>query len=537
MGLFDVGSEEGGFYFVSELAPGETLELLLLDGPPTIKKLLDIATQIADAMAAAHAAGITHRDLKPANIMVTPEGRVKILDFGPARQAKPLKTDETISLHQTTPGMIVGAVSYMSPEQARGREVDYRSDQFSFGLILYEMASGKRPFNRPETVQILSAILTEDPPPLDPKLPPPLRWAIERCLAKEPGDRYESTRDLFRDLRYLRDHLAEAMTLSSGVMPAIAAPIAAPAPRASRFPWRVLAAFASGVLLTAAFIAWRSGNGGADQSAYHFTPFSFEPGGQCCSYWAPDGKPVAYSANNGSGVYQFYLRRLDAPTPVELTHENASSIVKGWSGDGRHILYQRMASKPLEIWSLASVGGEPESAYTLAKGGRSVSCSPAANACAILRLGDDQRYGVSISSPPGAPLKKYSPDPFAAKVVYNNPQLRFSPDGKQILLLINGDADREEAWLLSYPAKASHAPQRVLETLPSLSTPQFDWIPDNRHVVLSVERGVGAAQLWMADTHSDERYALTSGTESRVQPEVSPMDRRFSTWDRPPNAM
>ncbi|HEX3878785.1 MAG TPA: serine/threonine-protein kinase, partial [Bryobacteraceae bacterium] len=191
VGVFDIGAADGSFYIVSELVSGETLAALIEQGPVPTKRLLDIASQIADGISAAHAARITHRDLKPANIMIASDGRAKILDFGLARQssAPAASPDATATIHQTSVGMIVGTVNYMSPEQARGREVDYRSDQFSFGLILYEMASGKRAFERPESVQVMSAILTEEPPPLDSKIPAPLRWTIERCLAKEPRDR------------------------------------------------------------------------------------------------------------------------------------------------------------------------------------------------------------------------------------------------------------------------------------------------------------------------------------------------------------
>ena len=181
--------------------------------PCPLKKLLDIAVQIADGMAAAHAARITHRDLKPANIIVTPEGRAKILDFGLAKQAAiaAASPDETMTVQQTEPGMILGTVSYMSPEQARGKPADHRSDQFSFGLILYEMAAGRKAFDKPESVQTMSAILTEDPPPIERDIPAPLRWAIDRCLAKDPADRYESTpRPLPRTPAHPRSRDADA---------------------------------------------------------------------------------------------------------------------------------------------------------------------------------------------------------------------------------------------------------------------------------------------------------------------------------------
>src|SRR3954467_9413735 len=152
VGVHDVGDQDGHFFLVSELVPGETLAALLERGPVPTKKLLDLAVQIADGMAAAHAARITHRDLKPANIIVPPEGRAKILDFGLAKQAAlaVAPPDETLTVQQTEPGMILGTVAYMSPEQARGKPADHRSDQFSFGLILYEMAAGRKAFDSPE---------------------------------------------------------------------------------------------------------------------------------------------------------------------------------------------------------------------------------------------------------------------------------------------------------------------------------------------------------------------------------------------------
>ncbi len=339
VGVFDIGQAEGAFYIVSELVSGETLASLIERGPVPTKRLLDIAAQIADGMAAAHAARITHRDLKPANIMIAEDGRAKILDFGLARQAATpgAGPDATATIHQTSAGMIVGTVNYMSPEQARGKEVDYRSDQFSFGLILYEMATAKRAFERPESVQVMSAILTDEPPPLDAKIPAPLRWAIERCLAKEPRDRYESSRDLFQDLRHLRDHLSEATVTAAAGIPA------APAPRRAR--WKIPAAFAAGLLCALALVVWRAGPAVPDQSTYHFTPFSFESGGQCCAGWSPDGKAVAYSAKRGREPYQLYLRYLDSPTPLQLTHLPDDAVSSGWSADGKHIFFRRFGTK------------------------------------------------------------------------------------------------------------------------------------------------------------------------------------------------
>jgi serine/threonine protein kinase len=191
LNVYDVGTEGDILFIVTELIAGETLNILIQRGPVATRKLLEISVQIADGVAAAHASSIVHRDLKPSNIMISADGRVKILDFGLARQAKAAASvgSETLSFGATKPGMIVGTVNYMSPEQASGKMVDYRSDQFSFGLILYEMASGRKAFEKPESVQTMSAILTEEPPPIERSIPGPLRWIIDRCLAKDPTDR------------------------------------------------------------------------------------------------------------------------------------------------------------------------------------------------------------------------------------------------------------------------------------------------------------------------------------------------------------
>jgi serine/threonine protein kinase len=206
---YDVGAEGGTAFIVSELVEGATLRESIRGGPVPVRKLLDIATQMADGMAAAHATGFLHRDLKPENIMLTSEGRVKILDFGLAKAiARSIGQDEeTVTIGSTSSGAILGTVAYMSPEQASAVSVlDGRSDQFSFGLILYEMAAGKKAFERPTAVEIMTAIIRDEPASLPADLPAPIRWTVERCLSKEPAQRYESTRDLYLELLHMRQH-------------------------------------------------------------------------------------------------------------------------------------------------------------------------------------------------------------------------------------------------------------------------------------------------------------------------------------------
>jgi serine/threonine protein kinase len=212
--IFEIGQANALPYLAMELVDGWTLRHLIDSGDLALKRTLEIATQIVEGLAKAHEAGIVHRDLKPENIMVTRDGFVKILDFGLAKLQDP---NGQAPLSSTNPsltqaGFVIGTPDYMSPEQAAGKYLDFRSDQFAAGLIFYEMLTRRRAFHRDTPVQTLSAIIQEDPEPLDTlhtRVPPPFRWAIERCLAKDPADRFTATRELARQLKQVRDHLAE----------------------------------------------------------------------------------------------------------------------------------------------------------------------------------------------------------------------------------------------------------------------------------------------------------------------------------------
>ncbi|HUP49605.1 MAG TPA: protein kinase [Thermoanaerobaculia bacterium] len=208
--IYDIGRVDTMAYIAMELIEGRDVRSMLAGEPVPLKQALRIAVKVADGLAAAHERGIVHRDLKPENVMVSRDGYVKILDFGLAKLVRPF-TDKDTTLPHTTPGAVFGTVGYMSPEQAAARDVDFRSDQFALGVILYEMVTGRLPFSERTAAETLAAIIRTDPPPVthyNEEVSPDLVRIIDRCLAKDPADRYSSTRDLVRDLREIRDRVS-----------------------------------------------------------------------------------------------------------------------------------------------------------------------------------------------------------------------------------------------------------------------------------------------------------------------------------------
>ena len=224
--IHELGQDGSTHYIAMELIEGKTLRELLTAGMLPIRKAIEIAAQVAEGLAKAHEAGIAHRDLKPENLMVSQDGFIKILDFGLAKvvaASGEMSESDTISGLQTRPGTLLGTLAYMSPEQASGGVLDFRSDQFSFGSVVYEMVTGKRAFRRNTQAETLVAVLREQPEPigaLNPDVPAPLSWAIERCLAKEADKRYVSTRDLAREIAAIRDRFSEKPARQAEARPA-----------------------------------------------------------------------------------------------------------------------------------------------------------------------------------------------------------------------------------------------------------------------------------------------------------------------------
>ena len=321
LAIYDVGTDSRCPFLVTELVDGVTLRYEIDRGRVPIRRLLDIAVQIAEGLAAAHDAGIVHCDLKPENIMITRDGRTKILDFGLAqanagRGAGPQE--------QTDVGMVAGTPSYVSPEQGCGRVVDFRSDQFSFGIVLYEMAAGRHPFRRETGVQTIAAIIEDEPRPLaeaHAATPAPLRWMVERCLAKDPLHRYAATADLARDLSMLRTHLSEAD----------AAPLMSTPRR-----WRRRVGQAALVfLLAAGALVWGFGErlGIGVSRPISYERLTFRPGAVHSARFAPDGETVVYSASWGRNPNELFSTRLGSPESRSLGHGNVSVLAVSSLGE------------------------------------------------------------------------------------------------------------------------------------------------------------------------------------------------------------
>ncbi|MBD3217883.1 MAG: protein kinase [candidate division Zixibacteria bacterium] len=332
--LFDVGHENGTDYLVMEYLEGETLDQRLSKGPLNNAELVDFAVQIADALDKAHKQGLVHRDLKPGNVIITKSG-AKLLDFGLAKLTLESGLSGDIgNITQTTPltgiGTVLGTINYMSPEQLEGNEADNRSDIFSFGALLYEMATGQRPFEGKSQATMIAAILEREPRPISeikPMLPPALNRLVKKCLAKDPDDRWQSARDLCDELRWIQQ---------SGSQAGIPARVATRRRRRFRLGWTIAALMTIATIILGSMILMQPES---EINVRRFRIGNFEHLNNV--NWpkiSPDGRLIAFRASDSLGTLSIWIRPLNSLNAYPLAGtENAERPF--WSPDSKYLAY------------------------------------------------------------------------------------------------------------------------------------------------------------------------------------------------------
>jgi|HubBroStandDraft_6_1064221.scaffolds.fasta_scaffold31787_2 serine/threonine protein kinase len=492
--IYAVENDGEQSFIAMELLEGQSLDTKLAGGPLALDRLLDVSIQLADALDAAHAKGIIHRDIKPANIFITQRGQVKVLDFGLAKLTlAPGMATETMAATQdglrtaslTSPGSTVGTIAYMSPEQARGEELDVRTDLFSLGTVIYQMATGRLPFSGNTSAVIFNAILERDPVPpvqINPQLPPRLQELIDKLLEKDRDLRYQSAADLRGDLKRLkRDSESGRKTAQAASTPSV--PAVVPPISSSRQP--------SGSAAVAVARQHKLGTGIATLVV------------------------VMLIAAAGYGVYALFHRNRPAPfeniSITKITETGKAALV-AISPDGKYILNVVRDAGQESLW----LRNLPTNSDTQV-------IPPAEVRYAHLRFSPDGNYLYFNRSEPGSEELKYL---YRAPVLGGTPQklvtdidsnITFSPDGRQIAYFRMNNPEPGKERLLLFPVDGGE--EKVLDNRPvsgGLQDP--DWSPDGKIIVCMVlQPGDALSGLVALDVASGKQHQFFTSASDIVQ--------------------
>ena len=367
--IYEVAEADGVDFIAMEYVEGSALNAALQGGPLSVERAVRYASDVARALAAANQAGVVHRDIKPGNILITRDDQAKVLDFGLAKSTETSSGSqadaETRSALGTQPGMVVGTVAYMSPEQAQGKKVDSRADIFSFGVLLYEMITGRRAFGGDSAVSILSAILRDEPAPASEiarGIPRELDRIVTRCLQKDRDRRYQHAGDLKIDLEQVKEELAAGGPATGEETPR--------KPSASRWWWLVAAAACAAVSFA---VGWRLRGPQAELPPWKLTRLTADIGLSGSPALSPDGKLVAYSSDRSlDGERDLYVKQVAGGQPIRLTSDGAGNTTPDFSPDGSQIVF-RSNRDGGGIYEIPAFGGEVR---LLARGGLNPKFSP-----------------------------------------------------------------------------------------------------------------------------------------------------------------
>ncbi len=495
--IYEIESADGIDFIVMEYVPGKSLETVILrQGGMRLADTLRIAIPIADAVACAHTAGIVHRDLKPANVVVSPEGTVKVLDFGlaklvahePGSPEHETVTEDGGAGPLSQPGTVAGTIGYMSPEQAMGQKVDARSDIFSFGALLYEMVTGRRAFSGNSTAETLSALLREQPKApseVVAGVPKELDRVIQRCLRKERDRRFQHMVDVKVELNEITDES------SSG-------PAAAPARRRPR---RWLAATLGGAVILAGMAAWLWRVRPAPYPPPRLVALTSMRGSESQPTFSPDGEQVAFRwGGERSDNEDIYLTMIGSSEIRRLTTDPSPESWPSWSPDGRQIAFLRESGDKATIHFVSPLGGAARKVSDFAAGGGQLSWSPDGRFLAAVKAGTDSEDAPGAGGIYLVPVEGGEPRLLTrARTGANELAGAFSPDGKRLAYascVTAGDPQACDVHVLDLGPDLAPlgAPRRL--THQGFSIYSVAWTRDGASIVYTGEQGPWLQYAW-----------------------------------------
>ncbi len=521
--IYDAGCEQGIDYIAMEYVAGHTLDALIGRHGMRISEALRYVRQMADALAAAHAAGILHRDLKPANVMVNDAGLVKVLDFGLAKQALSSETADEAQTRSlgTGDGIILGTIGYMSPEQAEGKKLDFRSDIFSFGAVLYEMVTGRRPFAGGSQAATLAAILQSEPKPaaaLREDLPPDLDKLIARCLRKDPARRVQT----MADLKVALEDLEEDSKTSGAVRPAAAR---------KRFPWLAAGAAAALLIVGAGAGYWlMRGRGPKPEASISAVPLTGNQGMESQPSFSPDGNQVAYSWNGEKeDNFDIYVKLIGPGAPLRLTTDPAVDSSPAWSPDGRSIAFLRDKSNGQDaVMLIPALGGAERQLTTISArfGGRVLCWTPDSQHLIVAgRSKPQDPQGLMMLSVATGESRQLTTPP--SSTIGGDAHPDISPDGHTLAFIrgLNGASLDVYTMRLTTDLHADGEPRQITNDKRRSRFPT--WSPDGRDIIYTSDLQ-GRSGLWRVKADgTGEQQPLVGVGEGGISLAISPSAHRL----------